>query len=293
MTRSDGSNDPTLTPQEAGRTTVPGTQGEAAARSRASLSIPGYELGSSIGRGGMGEVVAAHDPRIGREVAIKTLRGAASPELVDRFLREAKIQGRLDHPAIVPVHEIGHDAQGQPYFTMKRLRGETLQDVLVAGAPLQRLLRAFADACLAVQFAHDLRVVHRDLKPSNLMLGPYGEVYVLDWGIARSIGDDARPGAARDMTTLDGQTQAGALLGTPRFRLWRRTGHPAPDQGKCPRRRRKACAGNQEAEACARRDMTRPVGAGEAPKGAGEGGGAQDGAGDDQQGRSAAGCPLP
>jgi serine/threonine-protein kinase len=223
MARSDGSVDPTLTPQEAGVATAPDTLIERPRPTATPLAIAGYEVGATIGRGGMGEVVAARDPRIGREVAIKTLRaGAASSELVDRFLREAKIQGRLDHPAIVPVHEIGHDANGQPYFTMKRLNGETLAEVLVHGAPLQRLLRAFVDACLAIQFAHDLRIVHRDLKPSNIMLGRYGEVYVLDWGIARAIGDASAPGAAHDIATLDGQTQAGALLGTP--------GYMAPEQ---------------------------------------------------------------
>jgi serine/threonine-protein kinase len=184
-----------------------------------SLVVAGYELQATIGRGGMGEVVAAQDPRIGREVAIKTLRGgAANPELVERFLREAKIQGRLDHPAIVPVHEIGLDAHGQPYFTMKRLRGETLADVLARGdAPLSRLLRVFVDVCLAIEFAHERRFVHRDIKPTNIMLGRHGEVYVLDWGVARSLGDASAPDGASDIPTLEGHTQAGALLGTPGF----------------------------------------------------------------------------
>ena len=225
MSGSDASVDPTLTPEAAGAAaTGADTQLDAAPGARTSLIVAGYDLGTTIGRGGMGEVVEAHDPRIGREVAIKTLRGGAgNAELVDRFLREAKIQGRLDHPAIVPVHEIGHDAQGHPYFTMKRLRGETLADVLERGdAPLSQLLRTFVDVCLAIEFAHERRFVHRDLKPTNIMLGRHGEVYVLDWGIARSLGDGSVQDAAPDIPTLEGHTQVGALLGTP--------GYMAPEQ---------------------------------------------------------------
>src|ERR1041385_2635171 len=90
------------------------------------LQLSGYEIGGVIGGGGMGEVVAAQDLRIEREVAIKRMRGTASPEATERFLREAKIQARLDHPAIVPVHELGRDDEGRPYFTMKRLAGKTM-----------------------------------------------------------------------------------------------------------------------------------------------------------------------
>src|SRR5882672_689717 len=107
------------------------------------LPDPGYQLGELIGRGGMGEVVAAHDQRIGREVAVKRIRSKQpDPDLVARFLREARIQARLDHPAIVPVYELGTDAEGRPYFTMKRLAGETLAKQLADRKPLQRLLRA-------------------------------------------------------------------------------------------------------------------------------------------------------
>src|SRR5688500_11830288 len=135
----------------------------------------------------MGEVVRGHDVEIGRDVAIKRLRGAqASPDAAARFLREAKIQARLEHPAIIPVHTIGRDAEGQPYFTMKRITGVTLAEVLPRDElPRQRLLRALVDVCNAMDFAHGRSVVHRDLKPSNVMLGDYGEVYVLDWGLAR------------------------------------------------------------------------------------------------------------
>jgi serine/threonine protein kinase len=181
--------------------------------------LGGYELGAVIGKGGMGEVMLARDPEIGRDVAVKRVRADAGGDAVDRFLREAKIQARLDHPAIVPVYELGKDSEGRPFFTMKRLAGRTLHDVLGA-ATQQQLLRAFVDVCLAIDFAHSRGVVHRDLKPTNIMLGDYGEVYVLDWGVARVLGDDA--GAGGDITTLDGGTQAGAILGTP--------GYMAPEQ---------------------------------------------------------------
>jgi hypothetical protein len=193
---------------------------------RTGAEVGGYELGELLGRGGMGEVIAAHDPRIEREVALKRMRGGgATADAVARFIREAKIQARLDHPAIVPVHELGRDEDGLPYFTMKRLSGTTLHARLVAGprGPIQPLLRAFADVCFAVELAHSRAVVHRDLKPSNIMLGDYGEVYVLDWGVARVIGSQPiePTNLPLDSSVPDG-TATGALLGTP--------GYMAPEQ---------------------------------------------------------------
>ncbi len=184
-----------------------------------------YTIGEVIGRGGMGEVLLAHDCTIGRDVAIKRMRAAhPSEDALARFLREAKIQARLDHPAIVPVHELGHDAEGRPYFTMKRLAGVTLTEKLRDGA-VQRLLRAFADVCLAIELAHTRGVIHRDLKPANIMLGDFGEVYVLDWGLARVLGADEPSGkrsSVSDLVENQSQTQTGDLLGTP--------GYMAPEQ---------------------------------------------------------------
>jgi hypothetical protein len=185
-----------------------------------------YAFGEVLGRGGMGEVLLAHDRRIGRDVAVKRLRsGAPTQDETARFLREARIQARLDHPAIVPVYELGRDPQGRPYFTMKRLAGTTLADLL--GLPLmrQRLLRAFVDVCRAVDFAHSRGVVHRDLKPGNIVLGEYGEVYVLDWGVARVIGD-AIGVVTADIDTLEGTAPTGQVLGTP--------GYMAPEQLQHP-----------------------------------------------------------
>ena len=151
-----------------------------------------YRIGARLGRGGMGEVLEAHDEQIGRDVAIKRmLAEAPSSSQIDRFLREAKIQGQLEHPAIVPVHELGRDLEGRPYFAMKKLAGTTLSAILHRGTtPRNRLLRAFTDVCLAVELAHTRGIVHRDLKPSNFMLGDFGETYVLDWGVAKVVGED-------------------------------------------------------------------------------------------------------
>ncbi|MBA3458349.1 MAG: serine/threonine protein kinase [Deltaproteobacteria bacterium] len=186
------------------------------------LPPPGYALGTPIGKGGMGEVLAATDLRIGREVAVKRMiTTEPDSEQITRFLREARIQARLEHPAIVPVHELGVDELGRPFFTMKRLSGQTLAQKLAAGGASQKaVLRALVDVCLAVEFAHARGVVHRDLKPSNIMLGDYGETYVIDWGIARVIAEDRGEGSAQqgDISTLDdGSTKSGALLGTPGY----------------------------------------------------------------------------
>jgi serine/threonine-protein kinase len=192
----------------------------------ASMILPeaGYKLGHTIGRGGMGEVLAAHDTRIGRDVAIKRMRNhTPNKEAVSRFLREARIQARLDHPAIVPVHELGVDDNNRPFFTMKRCAGKTLARMIADGEPFHRLLRAFVDVCLAIDFAHARGVVHRDLKPANIICGDYGEVYVLDWGVARVLADgpDAEASASiqpeSETPDPEDSTKSGALLGTPGY----------------------------------------------------------------------------
>jgi len=196
--------------------------------SRVELGPAGYQLGPVLGRGGMGEVITAQDQRVGREVAYKRMRsGDATADALSRFMREARIQARLDHPAIVPVYEMGKDTEGRPYFTMKRLVGKTLAERLQNTAePLQPLLRAFAEVCLAIELAHSKGIVHRDLKPLNIMLGDFGEVYVLDWGVARVMTDEARqPSGADprgDLDSIGEATSGGTLLGT--------LGYMAPEQ---------------------------------------------------------------
>src|SRR5688572_22206174 len=128
-----------------------------------------YRVGPTMAKGGMGEVLEAEDTQVGRHVALKRmLKKDPSDRAIARFIREAQIQGRLDHPAIVPVHEIGRDNDGRPFFVMKKLHGTTLADILDPKAPpkysQQALLRAFADVCLAIELAHTKGIVHRDLK---------------------------------------------------------------------------------------------------------------------------------
>jgi eukaryotic-like serine/threonine-protein kinase len=185
-------------------------------------SLDGYAFGEVIGQGGIGEVRAAHDLRIGRDVAIKRLRADnPAPDEVNRFLREARIQARLDHPAIPPVHELGAGPDGKPFFTMKRLVGQTMTDQLASPEPnRQRLLRAFAEVCQAIDFAHARGVVHCDLKPGNIMVGEYGDVYVIDWGLSRVVGEAVTEVVTDDIDSLD--TKSGDILGTP--------GYMAPEQ---------------------------------------------------------------
>ena len=205
------------------------------ARTRRETSIPTldahlrYTLGETIGRGGQGEVVLARDQQIGREVAVKRIRAAEpSAETLARFVREARVQGRLEHPAVVPVHDLAVDRDGRPFFVMKRLSGTPMSELIVAMregredavATRRRMLRAFADVCLAVELAHTQGIIHRDLKPANVMLGDFGEVYVLDWGVARAVADPDEPAiaSAGDGLALDtGETRAGTILGTPAY----------------------------------------------------------------------------
>ncbi len=221
-----------LAETQAGGTAASPTQDTVVPRrpsSNAPLSLPpaGYQIGELIGRGGMGEVLAAHDQRIGREVAYKRMRTVhPDGEQLARFLREARIQARLDHPAIVPVYELGTDEAGRPFFTMKRVSGRTLAQRITDGVTQQTLLRAFIDVCLAVDLAHSRAVIHRDLKPANIMMGDYGEVYVLDWGVARVLTEERQ--SSMDINTLDDGTQTGAMLGTPGYMSPEQIkGHPA------------------------------------------------------------------
>jgi eukaryotic-like serine/threonine-protein kinase len=189
-----------------------------------------YHGGQMLGEGGMGEVRTFRDARVGREVAMKVLRDRkiVGKVAAARFVREARVQGQLEHPAIVPVYDIGHTPDGAAYFTMKRVRGHTLADVidaLHAGDAVmasrynrRKLLSAFTQVCLAVDFAHRAGVLHRDLKPANVMLGDFGEVYVLDWGLAHA--DDtwdptqvAAAGRVRPGAPL-GETSEGEVFGT-------------------------------------------------------------------------------
>lgn len=176
----------------------------------------------------MGEVRVAHDSWIGRDVAVKVLRGDHTPDDVfARFRREAQVQARLEHPSIVPVHDMGVDPHGRPFFVMKRLTGATLFEIISARPEhwsRRTLLVRLVDVCQAIAFAHQRGVVHRDLKPSNIMLGDFGEVYVLDWGIARVLTRASDTIQHDDLGSIDdvAETQIGSVIGTP--------GYMAPEQ---------------------------------------------------------------
>ena len=161
-----------------------------------------YKVGKMVGKGGMGIVYEAKDLDFKRTVAMKVLlrgRPKVSENDFQRFVEEAQITSQLEHPNIVPVHEMGNDAKGNVFYTMKYVRGLTLTDVInelrrekvetIEHYPLQRLLNIFQKACDAVAFAHSRGVIHHDLKPANIMLGDYGEVLVLDWGLAQVVDD--------------------------------------------------------------------------------------------------------
>src|SRR5436190_2066281 len=166
---------------------------------------------SPIGRGGMGEVHLCRDRGIGRDVALKIARSTLVEESRRRFAREALLQARLEHPSFVPVYDVGARDDGEIYFTMRRIRGRTLRAMLGEGT-LHGALVAFRQLALAVDYAHSRGVVHRDIKPDNVMLGDFGEVYLLDWGVAK-IAEEPELDAAPFATDAV-ETQQGSLLGT-------------------------------------------------------------------------------
>ncbi|MBL9025108.1 MAG: serine/threonine protein kinase [Myxococcales bacterium] len=196
-----------------------------------------YEPRRRLGEGGMGEVTLTADRWLGRDVAIKTMRGQPRDEDRARFLREAHVQGQLEHPSVVPVYDLSPPGAEKPFFSMKRIQGMSLREVLErlrAGDaeaadhfPRRKLLAALSQAALAVAFAHARGVVHRDLKPDNVMLGEFGEVYVLDWGIAKTAVSADDPAPLEPVTPpVEGTvaTAMGTLVGTP--------GYMSPEQAR-------------------------------------------------------------
>jgi serine/threonine protein kinase len=180
-----------------------------------------YELGPEIAGGGMGRVLLARDRRLGRVLAIKVMR-AETPEHLARFVNEARITARLQHPAIVNVHEAGRLPSGEPFYAMKRVVGRPLSEVIVAAATLEErlaLLPRLLTVAEAIAYAHAEGIVHRDLKPQNIMVGDFGETVVLDWGIAKEIGaaEPAPAAAAGPAKAGPGFTVVGTVLGTPGF----------------------------------------------------------------------------
>ncbi|HEY2369615.1 MAG TPA: serine/threonine-protein kinase, partial [Polyangiaceae bacterium] len=182
----------------------------------AQMSFEGerYETRRVLGAGGMGEVRLCADAWIGRDVAMKVAKAGqgSAAETRGRFLREARVQGQLEHPNIVPVYDLGLH-RGETFFTMKRIGGHTLEEIvrglregreeIRAKYNRRKLLSAASQVCLTIAYAHSRGVIHRDLKPANVMLGDFGEVYVLDWGVAKLAGNE--------------HEQAGAVIGTPGY----------------------------------------------------------------------------
>ncbi len=203
-----------------------------------------YVAGELIGSGGMGEVRDQTDRATGRSVAMKTMHVSSDAVALRRFSREARIQSQLEHPSIVPVYDIGQSGGGIPYFTMKHVRGDSLAKVCTrlrsgdeeteARYTQRKLLTILSAVALTLEYVHQRGVLHRDLKPENIMLGPFGEVYVLDWGLATIIDEhekvstvsastDVRRALAAQSSApvLDTpgrfETAAGLLLGTPGY----------------------------------------------------------------------------
>ncbi len=211
------------------------------------------QVRGEVGRGAMGQVLLGFDTKLRREMALKVThlpRGELPRQLLARFVEEAQVNAQLEHPNIVPVHDLGLDPLGRAYFSMKLVRGRSLEDILearlrgdeatLAEFGLRRLLDIFQQVCLALEYAHARGVIHRDLKPANVMIGDFGEVAVMDWGVAKlkelgaavstqreallSEGDftDGPPSAPAPVTSVRAeakawQTHDGAVLGTPHY----------------------------------------------------------------------------
>ncbi|ODU00851.1 MAG: hypothetical protein ABS79_02670, partial [Planctomycetes bacterium SCN 63-9] len=189
-----------------------------------------------IAQGGMGAILKGRDPDLGRDVAVKVLLGKhhERSDLICRFVEEAQIGGQLQHPGIVPVYELGTFPNGRPFFSMKLLKGQTLSHLLGErnrGTDLARFLAIFESVCQTVAYAHSRGVIHRDLKPSNVMVGSFGEVQVMDWGLAKVMKREGASPEVESQADPDSETviqisrvreandlsQAGSVIGTPAY----------------------------------------------------------------------------
>ncbi len=200
------------------------------------VSAGRFQLGEELARGGMGVVYRARDDSLGRDVAVKVLheRYLVDSLVGQRFLDEARITAQLQHPCIPPVFEVGRLSDNRPYLAMKLIKGRTLEELLKErpepASDRGHFLAVFQQACQAVGYAHSKHILHRDLKPANVMVGAFGEVQVMDWGLAKLLGADGwasnEPAAGTETTCgtviqtarePDSATLAGTMLGTPAF----------------------------------------------------------------------------
>jgi len=188
-----------------------------------------YTFIKELARGGMGTVYLAEDTELNRQVAIKVLSATEiSDDLRRRMIREAQIIARLEHPGIVPVHDVGELPDGRVFYAMKLVRGVRLDEYAANTSSMRERLHKFQAVCDAVAFAHAHGVIHRDLKPQNIMIGSFGEVLVLDWGVAKILRDDRGPVASEaDTLMLPGpnqpnpnttsDTSQGTVIGTRQY----------------------------------------------------------------------------
>ncbi|RMD77799.1 MAG: hypothetical protein D6820_11015, partial [Lentisphaerae bacterium] len=193
---------------------------------------PHYHIEKFLARGGMGNVFVVNDLNIRRQVAMKVLRREqAQSEHIRRFINEARITGQLEHPNIVPVHQLAVTMDGTVFYTMKLIEGPTLKQILsgivqqkeefIHDYPLTRLLRIFLNAANAIAFAHSRNIIHRDLKPENIIAGPFGQVMVLDWGLARILEQQEEEASdIPDQISINAdreETACGTIMGTPPY----------------------------------------------------------------------------
>ena len=202
-----------------------------------------YQLHGEIARGGMGAILKGRDTDLGRDLAIKVLLDAHKdkPQVVQRFIEEAQIGGQLQHPGIAPVYELGRFADRRPFFSMKLVKGQTLSALLAArenpSADRAKFVGIFEQICQTMAYAHSRGVIHRDLKPANIMVGAFGEVQVMDWGLAKVLStggvDDEKKAHAMQQAQsviqtrrsvgnstsegLGSNTQMGSVMGTPAY----------------------------------------------------------------------------
>jgi serine/threonine protein kinase len=200
------------------------------------LSGTRYELRELIARGGMGIVYAAEDEKLNRRVALKVLDSiSTAPELAQRLIREARILAQLEHPGIVPVHDVGQLPDGRVFYTMKFVEGSRLDQFVAQVNSLPGRLRLFLRICDAVAFAHARGVLHRDLKPANVMVGSFGEVLVMDWGLAKVVQESSqeketvlifpkKENSEKEETQATVVTGQGTVMGTP--------GYMSPEQAR-------------------------------------------------------------
>ncbi len=193
-----------------------------------------YRLLGEVARGGMGIVYAVEDEQLQRRVALKVLdRLGREAELADRLMREARVLARLEHPGIVPVHEVGRLADGRVFYAMKFVEGQRLDEYLESVPSIPDRLRLFLRICDPVAFAHTRGVLHRDLKPANVMVGPFGEVLVMDWGLAKILASAGESDVAtQNVATASHDNGIGGSVVTGHGRVMGTPGYMSPEQSR-------------------------------------------------------------